>query len=659
MHMHSIKAKLIVTTLTIFVVALSALGGLNYWKARSIITENIVTDMTHTAEATAGDVGDWLTARKMELSLMAAAPVMKQGDKAAIVPYLAEAKNTNSVFDGLGYISPDGNFIGNSGVTMNVVASDYFVKGMRGEISITNPMISKVRGNTVVVVAVPVKVGDKVTGVLFATIDIKSLTEKVGAVKVGQTGYAYLVQKDGLTIVHPSKDFAMKFNTLTSKEASDELKAATTRMIQGEKGALTHKYSQGTKTLAFAPVPGMNWSLAVTVPTTEITGSVSALTFITLATIIVVLIITSILIAWFANRIAKPIHVLELAANRIASGDLSQVNIGVVSKDEIGRLGKSFEQMAQNIRGLIKKINANAEQLAASSEQLTANAEQSAEASNQVALAIAEVASGANEQLVAADKASCVVRGMSDGIKQIASNTGLVSNQSEQASDKAKEGGVAIERAVSQMQQIENTVNSSAQVVAKLGERSKEIGQIVDTISGIAGQTNLLALNAAIEAARAGEQGRGFAVVAEEVRKLAEQSEGAAKKIAELIGEIQIDTNLAVEAMSNGTREVKTGADVVNAAGVSFREITILVTDVSEQVKQISAAIQQMASGSQQIVLSVQKIDEVSKKAAGEAQGVSAATEEQLASMEEISASSRALAVLAQDLQTAVATFRM
>jgi len=657
--MKSIKMKLVVTILSIFFIALSALGGLNYWKARSIITENIAMDMTHTAEGTAEDVGDWLSARKMELSLIAVAPVIKRGDKAAIVPYLADIKKTNPVYDGLAYVSPDGNFIGQTGLVMNVAASDYFIKGMRGETCITNPLVSKARGNTVVIVSAPVKVDDKVTGVVFATIDMTSLSEKVGAVKIGQTGYAYLVQKNGLTLVHPSKDFAMKFNSLASKEASEELKAATTRMTQGEKGVLTHKYSQGTKMLAFSPVPGMEWSLGVTVPTTEITGSVSALTVITLATIVVVLIITTILIAWFAGRIAKPIQILELAANRMSSGDLSQISVGITSKDEIGRLGKSFEQMAQSIRGLIKKINANAEQLAASSEELNASAEQSAQASNQVAIAITEVANGANDQLAAADNLSSIVTGMSTGIDQIATNAGLVSNQSEQASDKAKEGGVAIDKAVNQMQQIENTVNASARVVEKLGERSKEIGQIVDTISGIAGQTNLLALNAAIEAARAGEQGRGFAVVAEEVRKLAEQSEGAAKKIADLIGEIQVDTDTAVAAMGNGTREVKTGADVVNAAGVSFREIAALVTDVSAQVKQISAAIQEMATGSRQIVLSVRKIDEVSKKAAGEAQGVSAATEEQLASMEEISASSRALAMLAQELQTAVATFRL
>ena len=164
------------------------------------------------------------------------------------------------------------------------------------------------------------------------------------------------------------------------------------------------------------------------------------------------------------------------------------------------------------------------------------------------------------------------------------------------------------------------SVSSSAQVVAKLGERSKEIGQIVDAISGIAGQTNLLALNAAIEAARAGEQGRGFAVVAEEVRKLAEQSQEAAKQIANLISEIQTETDSAVVAMDDGTREVKIGTEVVNTAGQAFKEIVSLIAEVSSQIREISAAIQQMASGSQQIVASVRNIDSISKGTAGQTQ---------------------------------------
>lgn len=261
--------------------------------------------------------------------------------------------------------------------------------------------------------------------------------------------------------------------------------------------------------------------------------------------------------------------------------------------------------------------------------------------------------------MVMAKETGGVIGNMAENIDRLAHNTKQVALNSNTAADKARFGGDSVSKAVTQMAQIENTVNSSAKVVSKLGEQSKEIGEIVGTISGIASQTNLLALNAAIEAARAGEQGRGFAVVADEVRKLAEQSQEAAKKIAELISDIQVDTERAVVAMQTGTKEVKTGAEVVNLAGGAFREIANLVVQVADQVETSSKAMDKMVAESQRIVTASEQINQISSKSAGEAQSVSAATEEQLASMEEIASSSQALAQLAQDLQQEVAKFKV
>ena len=374
---------------------------------------------------------------------------------------------------------------------------------------------------------------------------------------------------------------------------------------------------------------------------------------------IVVTILVILIVVIYSRKITIRLNNLKTEVTAVGSLDLTRPDYHATRNDEIGDMAEAIINMKRALRGIVGQVKNGADTLAASSEALTANSEQSAQVANQIATSITGVANGANEQLAAADETSAVVEQISVSIHQVAANANHVSEQSAQATDKAKEGGKAVEEAVRQMVQVEDTVNTSATVVAKLGERSKEIGQIVDAISGIAGQTNLLALNAAIEAARAGEQGRGFAVVAEEVRKLAEQSQEAAQKIAELIGEIQGDTDKAVVAMNDGTREVKTGAEVVNAAGVAFREIVELISQVSGQVREISAAIQQTASGSQQIVASVRKIDALSKTSVSEAQSVSAATEEQLASMEEIAGSSEALSKLAQDLQAAVAKFRV
>ena len=282
-------------------------------------------------------------------------------------------------------------------------------------------------------------------------------------------------------------------------------------------------------------------------------------------------IVTGVLLAalgWtIARAITRPLQAMVNLCHELAKGNFVETERRVKQKDEVGQLADALVEMRRNVRNVLKQVNESAEQVAASSQELTASSEQSSQAVNQVAAAISGVAEGATKQLTAANDASAVVEQMSAGIQQIAANTNQVATHSAQAADRAKEGDDSVSKAVNQMVSIEQTVNHSAKVVAKLGDRSKEIGQIVNTISGIAGQTNLLALNAAIEAARAGEQGRGFAVVAEEVRKLAEQSQDAAKQIANLIGEIQGDTDKAVVAMDEGPREVKVGSEVVTAAG--------------------------------------------------------------------------------------------
>lgn len=362
---------------------------------------------------------------------------------------------------------------------------------------------------------------------------------------------------------------------------------------------------------------------------------------------------------YIAKIITKPLTALVIACQEFAAGDFRDKPWQIVRKDEIGQVADALLSMRNTLCALLKQINESAEMLAASSEELTASADQSAQAADQVARSITGVAHGAEKQLTVTIHAARIVKQMSGNTQHVATNVNHVAGQSLQAVEKATEGNLSVNKAMQQMSHIEKTVNTSAQVVTKLGERSKEIGLIIDTIAGIAGQTNLLALNAAIEAARAGEQGRGFAVVAEEVRKLAEQSQEATKQIAALIGEIQSDTNKAVIAMNEGTREVKLGADVVNASGNAFQEIASLINKVSAQTKEISTSIEQMTIGSQKIVEAVTEIDEVSKVVAEEAQTVSAVTEEQFASTEEIASSSQALAQLAMSLRESIAKFQV
>ena len=211
---------------------------------------------------------------------------------------------------------------------------------------------------------------------------------------------------------------------------------------------------------------------------------------------------------------------------------------------------------------------------------------------------------------------------------------------------------------VDQMNAIADTVIASSDVVAKLGERSKEIGNIVEVISGISGQTNLLALNAAIEAARAGEHGHGFAVVAEEVRKLAEESQNASKQIGELIRTIQDETAQAVTAMETGREEAEKGRENVAASGKGFSEIREMIVRIQGNSGSIKDTMEELSRRSGKIGDAAAAIHTAASKVAAESQTVSAATEQQAAGMQEIAASSHGLSDMAHDLNVAAAKFK-
>ncbi len=383
-------------------------------------------------------------------------------------------------------------------------------------------------------------------------------------------------------------------------------------------------------------------------------------------TLFAVVILVSILLGavlglLISKRITKRLNDVVVFLGILAKGDFSREisKESLQDKSEFGTVSRAVDEMEKNIRDLIRQLSNASEQLASSSEELTASAEQSAQASNQVAISVTEVAQGAEKQLHLAGSANSVVQQISHAITQVASNTEVVSESAEKTADMANSGEQAIKQAVNQMQVIEKKTKDTAGVIGELEEKSKKIGQIVDVISAIAGQTNLLALNAAIEAARAGEAGRGFAVVAEEVRKLAEQSQDAAKQITGLIDEVQSKTDSAVSFMNDGKKEVEAGANVVSLAGQSFGEILTMVRDMTDQIHEISAAIEEITSGTQHVVNSVQDIDNESKKTSEQTQTISAATEEQSASVEEIASASQHLAHMAEELQQAIRKFKI
>lgn len=437
-----------------------------------------------------------------------------------------------------------------------------------------------------------------------------------------------------------------------------------------------------------------------------------------------------------AEEIAqKDLSALALATAAMAEGDLTQTisfqvrEVNYRSNDEMGELaqafnlmvnslqqtGLSFSQMMQRLRESVGKISQNAKVLMAASEQLASAANQTGLATTQIANTMQQISRGATQQSESISRTansmvqmSQAIEGVSKGaqdqtlavthvlgttdqitnaIEQVSSNADAGTKGSALAAKVAREGVLTVSATLTSMQNIQTKVNASAKKVQEMGERSEQIGTIVEMIEEIASQTNLLALNAAIEAARAGEQGKGFAVVADEVRKLAERASGATREIGGLVKDIQTTVTDAVTAMQAGSAEVETGVSQANLAGNALSEILNTAEEVNRQVKEIASSARHMSSlsgelasathsvssvveqnnsataemdaGAGEMNIAIENIASVSKENSAAVEEVSASAEEMSAKVAEVNASAHDLAKMAESLMEIVVQFKL
>lgn len=354
----------------------------------------------------------------------------------------------------------------------------------------------------------------------------------------------------------------------------------------------------------------------------------------------------------------RPVDELARVSTAVGNGNLT-VQAEIFSEDELGTLSREYNNTIKQMRELIMQIQHTAQQLAASSQQLTASAEQSSHATQSVAQNAASVSEKSGKQITSVTSMKQVIDEVSEEINETTSIAGVSSDNTKSAEQKTTEGMSLIKEATSQMQQIESSVNNTAKVVEALGQRSSEIGSIIETISAISSQTNLLALNAAIEAARAGEHGRGFSVVADEVRKLAEQSQESTEKIAGLIQIIQRQTQEAVEAMKTSAVEVENGSKAVAQSGSAFSELAQIAGQIGVQVNDIAKKMNLVLSKTGNIITAVNEVQQSGEESNKDSQLAAQALEEQSASIEEIAAASNSLAHLAEEMQTITQKFRV
>lgn len=518
----------------------------------------------------------------------------------------------------------------------------------------TDPYMDQVFGKVIMSVMKVVKVDGKETGIIAADLFLDSIPTIMDQYKIGKTGYNILLDPNGNVIYHPNKEWVLK----PLAEHGGDLAKLSQDMASGKSGLTTLKRKDATYYAGYEPVKSTNWSVATVISQDEVFAPLKSMTTKVIIYFTAALILLVAVTYFLLRHMLRNIPAMSDVINKISAGDLTQ-RIAIHSNDEIGQASENLNSMLDSLGSFIGVVQENAAQVAATSEQLNVSTDQTAQAAQVVAGTVDSVNAGILQQIDRTKEATGTVNQMSETFSVISQESESVTQQADLAVEKAKSGETSVDSAKHQMDTINEKVHATARIITRLGERSSEIGKIVDTISMISGQTNLLALNASIEASRAGESGKSFTVVANEVKKLAEQSNAAAAEIAELIQEVQKDTDAAVHSIREGTEEVQKGSTVVETAGIAFNDISDMVSSVSGQMNEFSTSIQQLSAGTEHIVSIIQDVDQLAQQARGDFENVAAATEEQTATLEEIASASRSSSERALELQDAIAKFKI
>ncbi|WP_231115145.1 methyl-accepting chemotaxis protein [Neomoorella thermoacetica] len=628
----------------------------NYYHTRQQFTSNTYMTLNQITASMAGNVDDWVNSRLKKLEKDATAPELQSGDKEKIRAFVKMVADQTSDADMVFFIGPDGMSIPSSGPEVNVTDRDYYQQAIKGKENISNLIVKKDNGHKVIAMAVPVKGPNGIIGVFGAFFNSQTLLQQVKNNKYGQTGYAFMIDGTGVVMAHQDEQKVLNEN-LTQTE-STSLNAVAKKMLQGQAGEDEFDRNGVRNLVAYAPVKGTGWTVALTAPHAEVYAGVSAMGRFNLILIILAALLIAVIALFISRQIAKPIIALARQADVLATGDL-RVEINTGYYGELGILGRSLKTMVDNLRAIVQKVQESAGQIASAAQEFSASTEEASKSVEQAATAVQDMAKGANEQATQAQNMAERISSISSIITMTANKIESAARFSEEAREHTEDGLQIVKRQNQKMQENLAAAMNVSKAINELARQAQEVGRILETISSIADQTNLLALNAAIEAARAGEHGRGFAVVADEVRKLAEGSAQATEEIAQIVEKIQMGARGAVAEMDKARQIVDEQKEAVSNTNVLFQSIADKIKTVAESLEEIAAGAEKLKADAQSITENIHEVSAVAEENAAGAEEISASSEEQSAAVEEIAASANSLASLGQELSQAVSQFKL
>jgi methyl-accepting chemotaxis protein len=471
---------------------------------------------------------------------------------------------------------------------VNLADMDYFQRAKStGKAVVGDIVPSKVTGDVIYVLCAPIlSYSGEFLGVFGLSLKAQPLLGHVSTVKVGNTGYAFMCNQNGIIIAHPKKELEMKLDLKTLAGMEEISKG----MVAGSKGAQNYVFKGVPKIAGYAPVPLKGWSIAITQDEAEFLAASTSIRNTILVIALIAVVSVCGLVMLFARSITVPLKRAVEGLKDIAQGegDLT-MRLQVVSKDEIGELARWFNIFIEKLQGIVGQIADNTRSIDTSSTQLSQIATELSTSSEDTSQRADSVAAAAEEMTVNLNNVAAAM-------EQSTTNTSMVASAAEEMTATIGEIAHNAQQAHSISLAAVKQAGSTSLRMAELGKAAQAISKVTETITEISEQTNLLALNATIEAARAGEAGKGFAVVANEIKELAKQTAAATHDIKKQIEEVQ-------ETTSTTVHEIDQISEVIN-------NINEIVGIISSAVGEQSAATQEIANNIAQASLGMGEVNE-------------------------------------------------
>jgi len=359
-----------------------------------------------------------------------------------------------------------------------------------------------------------------------------------------------------------------------------------------------------------------------------------------------------------SQYILKSVRTLLIATRTIGKGDLTK-EVAISSKDEIGELAMSFNQMILSLREMIMQFRKSSDDIIEASKTLSTFVQDINFTAEEVAVISTQISKGAEKQSHLMDNTFAIMKRMADLIQVVAEKSQVAAESAQRAGETAKSERESLEKTREELEKVFSKIESSASLIRNFGEKIQKITKITDIITGIAEQTNLLSFNAAIEATRAGESGKGFSIVADEVRRLAEKAKGYAEDITSIIDAIKKDNLIISSSLDAQTEGVSFGRTAVGAAVSGLVDIMGKIIVMVDDIKEISSITQQQKQDAQLVVQDMGNVAKLAEEYVCATDETAKVAASQVESMNRMVSSTKNLSEISDRLKNAALKFKL